>query len=104
MDASTNLQRRALQKLALAVMQQALDDAKLGSPYRDKALAWINGKITNGLDFQLCCDLLELRVDYVREALWQSKMIPAPRPTTVLKVHKREAAAASRRPLSVAAG
>lgn len=93
MNPTSTLQRRALQKLALAVLQQALDDAKPGGPYRDKALAWINGKITNGLDFQLCCDLLELRADYVREALWQSKMIPAPRPTTVLKVRKREAAA-----------
>ena len=49
----------SLQRLAGAVLIQALDDLTRGPRRsREEALDWIMGKTADGFSFELCCNLL----------------------------------------------
>ena len=74
-----SIDNRALFKLASAVLLQAVEDADGKSPYRERALAWIDGRTDGGLTFQICCDLLGLRAHHVRESLRTGNVIPEPK-------------------------
>ena len=73
-DAATD---RALQRLAGAVLIQALQDASSGPRrFREEALEWINGKTTSGMTFEFCCALLGRVPDDVRNRLMKKNFIP----------------------------
>ncbi len=68
---------RSLQRLAGAVLIQALQDASSGPRrFREEALEWINGKATAGFTFDFCCALLNRDPEDVRERLRKHNFIP----------------------------
>ena len=68
---------RGLQRLAGAVLIQALPDASSGPRrFREEALEWINGKTTSGFSFEFCCALLGREPEDVRERLRKKNFIP----------------------------
>jgi len=68
---------RALQRLAGAVLIQALQDASNGPRRcREEALEWISGKTTGGFSFEFCCALLRRAPADVRERLRRHNFIP----------------------------
>ena len=68
---------RALQRLAGAVLIQALQDASNGPRrHREEALEWIHGKATSGFSFDFCCALLGRSPDDVRRRLMRQNFIP----------------------------
>ncbi len=68
---------RPLQRLAGAVLIQALQDATSGPRrYREDALEWINGKQTAGFTFEFCCAILNRDPEDVRQRLMKHNMIP----------------------------
>jgi hypothetical protein len=61
---------RALERLAGAVLIQAVRDASSGPKRcRGEALDWIWGQTTGSLSFEFCCSLLRRRPDDVRRRL-----------------------------------
>ncbi len=61
---------RPMQRLAGAIMIQALQDASSGPRrHREEALDWIQGRTKSGFSFELCCSLLSRNPDDVRERL-----------------------------------
>jgi hypothetical protein len=76
-EASTD---RPLQRLAGAVLIQALDDACRGPRrYREQALAWFDGGEGGGFTFEFCCSLLDREPDDVRQRLERRNIIPRQR-------------------------
>jgi len=74
---------RPLQRLAGAVLIQALQDASNGPRrHREEALEWIHGKSTGGFTFDFCCALLGRSPDDVRHRLMRQNFIPKSDPTT----------------------
>ena len=70
---------RSLQRLAGAVLIQALQDAGSGPRrHREEALEWIQGKTTGGFSFDFCCALLGRSPDDVRQRLMKKNFIPRP--------------------------
>ena len=68
---------RALQRLAGAVLIQALQDASSGPRrFREEALEWINGRSNAGLTFEFCCALLGRDPEDVRHRLRKHNYIP----------------------------
>ncbi|MBI1358146.1 MAG: hypothetical protein GC160_27750 [Acidobacteria bacterium] len=68
---------RALQRLAGAILIQALQDASNGPRrHREEALEWIQGRTKSGFTFEFCCSLLARDPDDVRERLKQNNVIP----------------------------
>ena len=68
---------RAMERLAGAVLIQAIQDASNGPrSVREEALAWINGKTTDGLTFKLCCNILGRDPGEVRVRLQKNFYIP----------------------------
>lgn len=68
---------RALQRLAGAVLIQALQDASNGPRRcREESLEWISGKATSGFSFEFCCALLRRVPADVRERLRRHNFIP----------------------------
>ena len=68
---------RALQRLAGAVLIQALQDASSGPRrYREEALDWITGKSDAEFSFDFCCALLGRSPDDVRLRLRKRNYIP----------------------------
>ena len=73
-DAATD---RALQRLAGAVLIQALQDASSGPRrYREEALEWFDGKTDSGMTFEFCCSLLGRVPDDVRNRLMKKNFLP----------------------------
>lgn len=73
-DAATD---RALQRLAGAILIQALQDASSGPRrYREEALDWFAGKADNGMTFDFCCSLLGRVPDDVRNRLMKKNFLP----------------------------
>ena len=74
---------RALQRLAGAVLIQAIQDASSG-PFRirEEALRWIDGETDAGMTFNLCCSLLGRDPDDVRQRLRNRHYIPKLDPET----------------------
>lgn len=74
---------RGLQRLAGAVLIQALQDATSGPRrYREEALDWIHGRSKSGFSFNFCCALLGRSPDDVRHRLQSKNFIPKWDPTT----------------------
>ena len=68
---------RALQRLAGAVLIQALQDASSGPRRcREEALDWISGRTLGTFSFEFCCSLLGRRADDVRLRLQRYTFIP----------------------------
>lgn len=68
---------RALQRLAGAVLIQALQDASSGPRrFREEALEWINGRSNAGMTFDFCCALLGRDPEDVRYRLRKHNYIP----------------------------
>lgn len=68
---------RALQRLAGAVLIQALQDASSGPRRcREEALDWISGRTNGKFSFEFCCSLLGRRPDDVRRRLQRYTFIP----------------------------
>lgn len=68
---------RALQRLAGAVLIQALQDASSGPRrFREEALEWINGRTNAGMTFDFCCALLGRDPEDVRYRLRKHNYIP----------------------------
>ena len=68
---------RGLQRLAGAVLIQALQDASSGPRrFREEALEWINGKTTSGMTFEFCCSLLGRDPKDVKQRLQNKNFIP----------------------------
>jgi hypothetical protein len=56
---------------------QALEDASCGPrSCREDAIAWIQGKTTSGLTFDLCCTLLSRSPEDVRLRLMRQNILP----------------------------
>lgn len=73
-DAATD---RALQRLAGAVLIQALQDASSGPRrYREEALEWFEGTTNSGMTFEFCCSLLGRVPDDVRSRLMKKNFLP----------------------------
>ncbi len=73
-DAPTD---RPLQRLAGAIMIQALQDASNGPRrYREDALEWIQGSTKAGFTFEFCCSLLNRDPEDVRDRLKEKNVIP----------------------------
>ncbi len=73
-DAATD---RALQRLAGAVLIQALQDASSGPRrYREEALEWFEGKTDSGMTFEFCCSLLGRSPEDVRNRLMKKNFLP----------------------------
>lgn len=68
---------RALQRLAGAVLIQAIQDASSG-PFRtrEEAQQWIDGSTDAGMTFSLCCSLLGRDPEDVRQRLRNRHYIP----------------------------
>lgn len=72
---------RALQRLAGAVLIQALQDASSGPRRsREDALDWIYGRARGKFSFEFCCSLLSRDPDDVRRRLQRFHFIPKPEP------------------------
>ena len=70
---------RALQRLAGAVLIQALQDASSGPRRsREDALEWIYGRARGKFNFEFCCSLLGRDPDDVRQRLQRQHFIPKP--------------------------
>jgi hypothetical protein len=70
---------RALQRLAGAVLIQALQDASSGPRRsREDALEWIYGRARGKFNFEFCCSLLGRDPDDVRQRLQRHHFIPKP--------------------------
>jgi len=70
---------RALQRLAGAVLIQALQDASSGPRRsREDALEWIYGRSRGKFNFEFCCSLLGRDPDDVRHRLQRFHFIPKP--------------------------
>lgn len=68
---------RPLQRLAGAIMIQALQDASNGPRrYREEALDWIQGRAKAGISFEFCCSLLNRDPEDVRDRLKENNVIP----------------------------
>lgn len=68
---------RGLQRLAGAVLIQALQDASSGPRrYREEALDWIHGRCKSGFSFNFCCSLLGRSPEDVRLRLQSKNFIP----------------------------
>jgi len=68
---------RPLQRLAGAVLIQALQDTTSGPRrYCKEGLGWIKGKQTAGFTFHFCYALLNREPDDVRHRLMKRNMIP----------------------------
>jgi hypothetical protein len=68
---------RPLQRLAGAIMIQALQDASNGPRrHREEALDWIQGRTKSGFTFEFCCSLLGRNPNDVRERLKEKNVIP----------------------------
>jgi hypothetical protein len=68
---------RALQRLAGAVLIQALQDASSGPRRcREEALDWISGRTMGKFSFEFCCSLLGRRPDDVRRRLQRYTFVP----------------------------
>jgi len=73
---------RGLQRLAGAVLIQALQDAGSGPRRcRDESIEWIQGKTEGNFSFDFCCALLGRSTDDVRERLQKYHLIPRWDPT-----------------------
>ena len=67
----------ALQRLAGAVLIQALEDLTRGPKRsREDALNWILGRTTEGFNFGLCCDLLGREPNDVLQRVQRFFFIP----------------------------
>jgi len=67
----------ALQRLAGAVLIQALEDLTRGPKRsREDALNWILSRTTDGFNFELCCDLLGRRPNDVLQRVQRFFFIP----------------------------
>ena len=67
----------ALQRLAGAVLIQALEDLTRGPKRsREEALDWILGRTKDGFSFELCCNLLGRQPDDVLQRVQRFFFIP----------------------------
>ena len=67
----------ALQRLAGAVLIQALEDLTRGPKRsREDALNWFLGRTTDGFNFELCCDLLGRKPNDVLQRVQRFFFIP----------------------------
>ena len=67
----------ALQRLAGAVLIQALEDLTRGPKRsREEALNWILGRTKDGFNFELCCNLLGRESDDVLQRVQRFFFIP----------------------------
>jgi hypothetical protein len=68
---------RSLQRLAGAVLIQALEDASHGPrSCREEALAWLQGRTSSGFTFDFCCTLLDRSPQDVRLRLMRQQLLP----------------------------
>ena len=67
----------SLQRLAGAVLIQALDDLTSGPRRsREEAVDWIMGKMVDGFSFELCCNLLGRDPEDVRHRVQRFFFMP----------------------------
>lgn len=59
-----NAKADKLQLFAIAIIENAVRDLR-SDVFRDEALAWLRGEITDGITFEACCESLDVEPDVI---------------------------------------